>query len=252
MTAKKHIFNELNDLGISLPVVSMPEMSVPTNYFEDLSMEVLSAIEINRALAGLPSQVPYEIPKDYFNTFASNIAQEIQLEHFIENLPAKLPFEVPNQYFDNLHSEIMELNEQELFLSSLPKVNAYDLPVGYFEHLSTNIISKTKIANNIAPLRATRNYYSKMSIAASLFVILALGFLLMTQNSKNSGSIESQLAQISDNEINDYIEEHAFEFDHHLSYQAIDESQIDFNLLENEIYNSYFENISDEEMHNFL
>lgn len=64
--------------------------------------------------------------------------------------------------------------------------------------------------------------------------------------------METQLAQISDTEIDNYIQDHAYEFDNHISYQLIDESNIDINKLENDIYNSYFDNITEDEINNFL
>ncbi len=218
MTPKNNILNELKELNISFPVVSMPEMSLPKNYFDTLSDEITAEIKTNE---------------------------------FLSNLSPVTPYEVPGNYFEELDSEILAQIHTEDFLASLPKQTPYHKPADYFEPLSDIIISKSVKVNRISPLRATRTFYGKMAVAASLFVLLATGFLFMTQTS-SPRNVETQLAQISDAEIDNYIQDHAYEFDNHISYQFIDESNIDINKLENDIYNSYFDNISEDEINNFL
>lgn len=218
MTPKNNILNELKELNVSLPVVSMPDMSLPQNYFDTLGNEITAEIKTNEFLSSLSSVIPYEVPDGYFEGLNTEILAQVHIAHFLDSLPKQTPFHKP---------------------------------ADYFETLSDVVVTKSVKVNRINPLRATRTFYGKMAVAASLFVLLAIGFLLMTQTSAPK-NVETQLAQISDTEIDNYIQDHAYEFDNHISYQLIDESNIDINKLENDIYNSYFDNITEDEINNFL
>ena len=219
MKNKKDIQNELDDIKISLPLVSMPSMQVPEGYFENVASNILAEIHTDEFLNSLPRQ-SMQVPENYFDTLADNI-------------------------FEDIHTNA--------FSASLPKENIFSVPTNYFDNLTEQIVAKSIKENTIRPFSIVRTYYSKMAIAASLIMILGIGFLMISQkNIHTKNNIEAQLAKIPDAEINKYIQEHAYEFDHQLSYQKIDESNIDLKKLENDIYNSYFENISDEELKNYL
>lgn len=150
MTPKNNILNELKELNVSLPVVSMPDMSLPQNYFDTLGNEITAEIKTNEFLSSLSSVIPYEVPDGYFEGLNTEILAQVHIAHFLDSLPKQTPFHKP---------------------------------ADYFETLSDVVVTKSVKVNRINPLRATRTFYGKMAVAASLFVLLAIGFLLMTQTS---------------------------------------------------------------------
>ncbi|MCC7031007.1 MAG: hypothetical protein IT257_11935 [Chitinophagaceae bacterium] len=246
MQIKNDISSELKEMNIHIPFISMPEMSLPDTYFESLPDAVLSAIKTEDTVGSFTKLMPFELPADYFATFDIKIREQLHSETFIESLPDHVPFEVPSDYFTNLPAAVIASAKIALLPADMP----YSTPLNYFEPLTETILEKTAKAGQLTPLRATRSFYSKMWVAASLFLILGAAFIMITQN--GPANVETELAQLSDTEIEAYIKDHAYEFDNHISYQMIDESKIDLNKLENDIYNAYFDDITDEEINNFL
>ncbi len=251
MIEKSIILEELKKLEIQLPDPSVPFEDVPNGYFDSLNDDILTEIRLKQFLSSLSTTPFQDIPNDYFESLHDNIMEGVRENAFIQSLPSNIPFEVPAHYFEDSVSEIVSNSRSANYIASLPLQTPYQVPVHYFDELADEIISKNPYTSKISPLRATRTFYGKLSIAASLFIFLSIGFLLMFHSS-NTAKIENQLAQVSDAEINNYMQAHAYEFENEMSFQSIDESKVDFNKLENDIYNSYFESISNEEINNFL
>lgn len=251
MIKKSIISEELSDLHIQLPEASIPFENAPTGYFESLSDDIITEISLASYRSSLSDAPTLFVPSDYFETLHGQIMDTIGETVFLESLPSKVPYEVPAHYFDHSATDIAHYSQTANFLAALPTQVPYHLPANYFDTLADDVILKSAKSPIIGPLRGTRTFYGKLSIAASLFAILCLSFLLMFHGTKTE-NVENQLALVSDSEINNYIQAHSFEFENELSFQSFDESKIDLNKLENDIYNSYFEGIGDEEINNFL
>lgn len=251
MHEKESIQIEHNNLQVNIPSVSMPDRILPDGYFDHLLDDIMAEIHTNAFLTPFTTEMPFTLPTGYFDSFSDKLISDIQTEQFIDQLPKQLPYEVPQAYFDQMPTFVVDQIKNTHFVESLPKQVPYDLPVDYFEQFPKVIITKTQDAKSLQPLRVTRTLYSKIAMAASLLIILSLGFLFITQP-VNHADVETQLAQISDADINTYIQKHAYEFESHLTFQSIDESKIDLNKLENDIYNAYFDNITDDEINQFL
>lgn len=220
MKSQNEIHNELKQLEIQIPKVDFPNHSIPDNYFQ---------------------------------IFESELFSEIHAQEFLSRLPKSTPFDVPENYFTQSNQEIQTI----LFLEQIPKTLPYSVPQNYFETTTKEILSKTKSpSKTLTPLRII---YQKVALAASVLFMISLSFFVMNSKTENFKStpethitLETELSKISDNDIEKYIQEHQIEFDNHLSYRNIEESQIDINSLENEILNPYFKNISDEDLKNIL
>lgn len=251
MIKKSIILEELKDLQIQLPEASIPYENAPTGYFESLSDTILTEVSLATFRSAISDTPTLKVPVDYFESLHGQIMQTIGETAFLESMPSAVPYEVPAHYFEHAATEIVQNSQTANFLAGLPTQVPYQLPANYFNNLTDDIILKSSKSLKIGPLRGTRTFYEKLSIAASLFIILSLSFMLMFHNTK-IGNMENQLALVSDAEINNYIQAHSYEFENELSFQSIDESKIDLNKLENDIFNSYFDDISDEEIKNFL
>ena len=194
---------------------------------------------------------PMNIPLGYFNDFSDSVLELIHEEDFLASLPKKMPFDVETIYFDSLESSILEQIKAENNVESLPKTMPFVLPIGYFEGLENALKAKIEIQKKeIKPLRVTRTKTQVFSIAASIILFLGIGFLFLKPT--KTINVEQQLAQISTNEINAYILQHQAEFTTDIATETIDETSVDVNKLENEIIESQINNLSKEDLKNYL
>jgi hypothetical protein len=199
-------------------------------------------------LYGLKS--PMNLPLGYFDNFSDSVLELIHEEDFLASLPKKMPFEVEINYFDSLEISILAQIKAEN-VESLPKTMPFDSPIGYFEGLENELKSKIEIQKKeIKPLRVTRPKTQVFSIAASIILFLGIGFLFLKPT--KTINVEQQLAKISTNEINAYILQHQAEFTTDIATETIDETSVDVNKLENEIIESQINNLSKEDLKNYL
>jgi hypothetical protein len=215
MQQKINIEQELNDLQLKVPIVSMPEFSVPAGYFDNLEMSVLD---------------------------------RIHSEDFIAQLPKNMPFDAPQGYFDQLSNEL----NTSISLEQLPKNTPYQVPIGYFNDLDTQILSKiAQTKPSLKPLKVSSRRFAPLSMAASILFFIVSGFFLINQQS--SPSVEQQLAKISDDEINLYIQAHQQEFETDLvSAEALDDSQVDIPTLEKDIIENQLNTLTKEELSSYI
>jgi len=194
---------------------------------------------------------PMNVPLGHFDDFSDSVLELIHEEDFLASLPKKMPFEVETTYFDSLESSILDQIKAENNIESLPKTMPFALPIGYFEGLENALKAKIEIQKKeITPLRVTRTKTQVFSIAASIILFLGIGFLFLKPT--KTINVEQQLAQISTNEINAYILQHQAEFTTDIATETIDETSVDVNKLENEIIESQINNLSKEDLKNYL
>ena len=218
MKNSNYIASELKDQGINIPNGLKPPMNVPLGYFDD---------------------------------FSDSVLELIKEEDFLASLPKKMPFDFETTYFDSLESSILDQIKGENNIESLPKTMPFALPIGYFEDLENELKAKIEIPKKeITPLRVTRTKTQVFSIAASIILFLGIGFLFLKPT--KTINVEQQLAQISTNEINAYILQHQAEFTTDIATETIDETSVDVNKLENEIIESQINNLSKEDLKNYL
>ena len=218
MNNSNYIASELKDQGINIPNGLKPPMNVPLGYFDD---------------------------------FSDSVLELIKEEDFLASLPKKMPFDFETTYFDSLESSILDQIKAENNIESLPKTMPFALPIGYFEGLENELKAKIEIPKKeITPLRVTRTKTQVFSIAASIILFLGIGFLFLKPT--KTINVEQQLAQISTNEINAYILQHQAEFTTDIATETIDETSVDVNKLENEIIESQINNLSKEDLKNYL
>ena len=218
MNNSKNIVNELKDIGIDIPNGLKSPMDCPLDYFTNLSESVLDLIKEEDFLATLPKKMPYEIDNHYFQLSENEITSFVKAEESIDFLPKTMPFALPKDYFQDFENEL-----------------------------------KTKIEiekKEIKPLRLTHTKTQVFSIAASIILFLGLGFMFLKPT--KTINIEQQLTTISINEINAYIMQHQVEFATDIVTESIDETNVDVNKLENEIIESQINDLTKEDLKNYL
>lgn len=218
MNNSNYIASELKDQGINIPNGLKSPMNVPLGYFDDFSDSVLELIHKEDFWASLPKKMPFDVETTYFDSLEISILAQIKVDNNIESLPKTMPFALPIDYFEGLENELKAKIE-------IPK-------------------------KEITPLRVTRTKTQVFSIAASIILFLCIGFLFLKPT--KTINVEQQLAQISTNEINAYILQHQAEFTTDIATETIDETSVDVNKLENEIIESQINNLSKEDLKNYL
>jgi hypothetical protein len=155
--------------------------------------------ELEEIVPGLqlpPSPPPYAVPAGYF-----------------ENLPEQVMQRVRQQEADAVQEELAELSP---LLASAARQLPLSTPEGYFNDLSQKIMAGISQAEEaparVSPLRSRKRYLS-WAVAASLLVLVGLSTMFLLRRSTGTGSFESQLASVSDQEIVEYLQSHSDAFD---------------------------------------
>jgi hypothetical protein len=218
MKNRKHIQDELHELGIALPVVEMPDMEIPSHFFESFSTLMLEAVKSNDVITSLPIEMPFVIPEMYVEQLSDNVRDVIVEEKIMEALPKTMPYDVPAHYFSELPAQ----------------VNA-----------TINVVPTSVFL---------RVLISRLTLAATVLLFMGISlriFMNPVRTRHANASLETQLAIVSDAEVDQYLLLHQAAIESSLALVNIDESSIDLQKLEVEMLDYTFNNVSDEELLNY-
>lgn len=220
MTRSKEILNELTGLStlLSQSGTEMP-YTVPDGYFETLDTVIMARIaaggnEEHSLLQTVGKQMPQDIPSGYFDTLAGSILSKIK--------------EADQQ---SVEQELMQLAPS---LVGLNKVNVYQVPQGYFDTLAENITVKPNEAKVVSIF--SRKTWVRFSVAAAFIVFVGFGLKFFTGKSssntaglpitKTEEQIKTELAQISDEEIINYLKMNSDTKDAEMIASFVDQSKL--------------------------
>jgi hypothetical protein len=165
-----------------------------------------------------------EVPAGYFEQLPAKIMQKIELEEIsplLSEIPKKFPLSAPEGYFEQLTAQILhkvqvqdELESISPLLSGIPKEFPLSAPEGYFDQLTANILANVQAPAKVVPMRPRRTYL-KWASAACLIAIISAGTLFFMQNKQKIviPVEENTLADVSDQEIVEYLQTHMDAFD---------------------------------------
>jgi hypothetical protein len=165
-----------------------------------------------------------EVPGGYFEQLPAKIMQKIELEEIaplLAEVPKTFPLSAPEGYFEQLSEQILhkiqvqeELETISPLLSGIPKQFPLSVPAGYFDQLSANILTGIQAPAKVIPMRP-RRMYLPWAAAACLIAILSAGTLFFMQNKQQiiTPVEENALADVSDQEIVEYLQTHMDAFD---------------------------------------
>ncbi len=167
----------------------------------------------------------------------NNIKQEL------DNLGIQLPiiehqaFNVPNGYFENFPNLLMDNLKNSAFIDNLPKNVPQITPNEYFENFYATLSPKINELKPKTHLKVSyKRFGYRIAMAASMTLIFSIGFLMMNQAKKST--VEQELAKISTEEINQYIDDNSGEFAVLLSKENVNVNNIDIEELEKELFGS--------------
>lgn len=214
MHPNKDIQAELNALQIDLPAPLLPVDLPQPNYFEEFFVALQEQIASDDFLQTLPKNTPLASPEAYFDEFPA----KLHTRRFIDDLPKQTPYSLESDYFKNLPVQLMQAA-----VSSVPAAS---------------------------PLRLRLRRLAPLSMAASIALLLGIGFLFLT--SSHSPSVEQQVATLTAAEIEAYIQQHQLEFDTDLTAETLDDRQVDLQKLESDIFETQLNQFSEEEIASYL
>lgn len=156
----------------------------------------------------------------------------------LAGLEKQNPFRVPEGYFESLENRVLDSLDKKPILTA-------STPDGYFDKLSDSVMDRIKSEEKtkVVPLFSRK----WISIAASIVIILGVGYLAIFQKSgTESESVEFALADIDPEEALDYLAEN----DNLYLSDLIDLDL--YNEEDFDLENSDFSEMDDEELDQFL
>lgn|GEM_PF-3056411 len=223
MKNKDHtIAEELRELGVSLEHKPDMPLQVPAGYFDTFQKDTLKLVSAIDYVKKLPKSMPQTLPVDYFDTLKRNVMSEIAVTEFEASLPKRMPQSVPNDYFAKSKAEVL-----------------------------SKLTQSEQSINNDTGLISTRTRKKRSwALAASMALIISAGLFFM-QADHSTLNLENELAQVSEDLIDDYIETHEYDFE---AYDILENPQLtsqSMQSLEEEILLET-ENLSNEEIFEFV
>jgi len=191
-------------------------------------------------LADMPRTMPFAVPQGYFEGLEKHVMTGINMDKdYPIPVPKNMPYDVPQGYFENLPAQMLALAGEEPVLS-VPRTMPFDIPAGYFENLPEQILETARKAEKtkVIPFGKKIGRSIRWAAAAVLLLGISIGSYRIL-NPAMTLNPEQKLAQVSENELSDYI------------VQNIDE--FDTDLLENNIASANsIQSLSDEDIINYL
>lgn len=137
-------------------------------------------------------------------------------------------FDVPGGYFEEFPDKLMahiramessrevteELSELSPLLAAAPRQSPFSAPEKYFESL-TRTVSDRKFAGTpgrVVKMGRRLRLYKKCLVAAAIAGVISVGAVLLSKQF-GTNSIDKQMAQLSDQEIIDYLQFRTDAFD---------------------------------------
>lgn len=137
-----------------------------------------------------------------------------ELEALNVSLPAsnKAVQEVPNGYFDSVNEDVLNMIKAEAFSETLPKKMPQSIPSDYFDTFNKKVLAQVETAPEMIVHRTSK--LKPWALAASIALILSIG--LFTFQGTEQLSISSELAQISESDLKEYMLDNDYEFNDYI------------------------------------
>lgn len=195
----------LNSIGKTAP------FNVPVGYFDGIATAVLNKLN-NQATASSQPEILEELE---------------QTAPLLNKISTALPYSVPPTYFEELPASVLNsikaagehiaVQQNEVFeeleqlapvLNTIKKTGPYTVPGGYFEQFKVPVHNLENVPEaKIVQIHHRKTRWFTWLAAASIISILATGGYLFWNNryNQNKPSIESNLANVSDDDISNYL-----------------------------------------------
>ncbi len=162
-----------------------------------------------------------------------------QLSLFLAERKKENLFIVPENYFSSVEHNVMEKIYAESVsaelknssLKEIKKQEVFDVPYGYFERLPNEILQKTSRKKSQSILEGVNEYFqysfrlTHLLAATPMLAVMILAILVLT---KPADVIEndSAIAQVSNEEISNYLSENISSLDESSIVAQMDDNSI--------------------------
>lgn len=164
-------------------------------------------------LAGLSRKMPYFIDASYFNIFSNNIAEVISNEHIddeIMGISKDMPYQLPELYFTTLTEVIITGIKNADLIASPAKPMPFEVNTTYFNDLPTRILTAAKnndkAKTKIIPINPVHRTLRWAAAAVLLLSVSICSYHFLANRAMQDP--DTVLANVSKNDINDYIDLH--------------------------------------------
>lgn len=230
MGKNAEIINEMQQISSFVAAIGNSNVyTVPVDYFESLSEEVLFKVQTN---VNLPKTVlPLSQPSaGYFDTLAANILSKIKAGTVA-------------------HNEVTaEMEEIAPLLNTINKKNIYSVPDNYFSHLHFSAPAEKLSAQVVSFPHRTFSWLKYAVAAVTAGIIVTGAYFFMNKESGNNqvaaNNITQKIATLSDKEIADYLNNETAD---------ADITPVNFKMFNaNTDIEVFLQNISTEEIKSYL
>jgi hypothetical protein len=152
-------------------------------------------------LAAMERNNPFIVPEGYFEEMHKQVQAQISIHQLDKRQDF---FKVPDEYFDSLTDQIMSQVKLEQLVGSADG-EVFSLPENYFESLEDKINEKIGITAQ-EPSRVRKPASSWITYAAAACITAVLTFGIYTYRTSNTDTIESQIAQLPEEDIVNYLQ----------------------------------------------
>ena len=204
-----------------------------------MDLDKLNEIWRNDApkLAAMEKNHPYSVPSGYFEKMADEIGSQVRIISLENNSNT---FTLPENYFDLLSSSL----NSRIKLEELKDVEVFSTPENYFMDLEDRINSQIKNVASDRPSPIIKKISRKWIVyaaAACITTVIGIGLYF---NQNEQPTINTQLAQIPEEQIIDYLQLYSDAGDVSIIMEGLGNnpglSELDSQLSEKEI-NEYLE-----------
>ncbi|NIG52914.1 hypothetical protein [Chitinophaga sp. Cy-1792] len=205
--------------------------------------DILHELQQIAPLAQWPENLPFTAPEGYFEHLPEIISDRLRMYDAL-NISSINPYTAPDGYFQSLPAIILqrihhenessveeELEELSPFLAAMPRKSPFSVPTDYFNQLdfiNHNDEQVTPRPTPVIPINrpAKRNNWKKWAAAACLAAIVSTSALhfLNGAHHHDTSYFEQELANISDEAIVSYLQNHADPLDNESIFAQVAQS----------------------------
>lgn len=230
MKKGKDIAAEWEQIAPALHLPGEAPFRTPEGYFEALPSIVMQRIreaeatqaadaEVAGILSGLPKVNPFTpVSSAYFEQLSSQVMARIQQE---ENNITAPEVNSTTAIVEEELTALVEAREIDEILAGLPKAMPFtNAPAAYFEQLSGEVMARIQQqeARKVVKMPA-RKPLIKWAMAACMAGVVATAGLYFLN--RPASALDTQLNNISDQELVDYLQTHTDDFDNDAVYASV-------------------------------
>jgi hypothetical protein len=152
-------------------------------------------------LAAMERNNPFLVPEGYFDEMHKQVQAQISIHQFDKQQDF---FQVTDEYFDSLTDQITSRVKLEHLVGSADE-EVFSVAENYFNSLEQKINTKIGIkAQEPTTVRKLSSPWLTYAAAACITAILTFG--IYTFRTSNTDNVESQIAQLPEEEIVNYLQ----------------------------------------------